>query len=109
MTRHPVTLRVGIVYATLIAVATLWGAATGLLVPRAAYRLSVVPEEAWRETPAPAGIRLPGRAAAGWVAHGARCVPLPFRPVRLRPAPLLRLRKAPTTRRPRRPRRNTAG
>jgi leader peptidase (prepilin peptidase) / N-methyltransferase len=37
MTRHPVTLRVGIVYATLIAVATLWGAATGLLVPRAAY------------------------------------------------------------------------
>ncbi|MFE5937571.1 prepilin peptidase [Streptomyces sp. NPDC056470] len=35
---------------TLIAVAALWGAATGLLVPRAAYRLSVEPEESWRDT-----------------------------------------------------------
>ncbi|MFE5966347.1 prepilin peptidase [Streptomyces sp. NPDC056463] len=35
---------------TLIAVAALWGATTGLLVPRAAYRLSVEPEESWRDT-----------------------------------------------------------
>ncbi|MFD0146090.1 MULTISPECIES: prepilin peptidase [unclassified Streptomyces] len=37
-------------FVTLIAVAALWGAATGLLVPRAAYRLSVEPEESWRDT-----------------------------------------------------------
>ncbi|MFE7808682.1 prepilin peptidase [Streptomyces sp. NPDC057430] len=42
--------RVRRVFATLIAVAALWGAATGLLVPRAAYRLSVEPEESWRDT-----------------------------------------------------------
>ncbi|SCD48193.1 leader peptidase (prepilin peptidase) / N-methyltransferase, partial [Streptomyces sp. BpilaLS-43] len=33
--------------ATLIAVAVLWGAATGLLLPRVAYRFSVEPEEPW--------------------------------------------------------------
>ncbi|MDV9193305.1 prepilin peptidase, partial [Streptomyces sp. SR27] len=37
-----------------IAVAALWGAAVGLLVPRAAYRLSVAPEEPWRDR-CPAG------------------------------------------------------
>ncbi|MFF3453356.1 prepilin peptidase [Streptomyces sp. NPDC002730] len=57
-------------YATLIAVAALWGAATGLLVPRAAYRLSVVPEEAWRET-CPGGHPIAG-PASGWLGR-ARC------------------------------------
>ncbi|NED82764.1 prepilin peptidase, partial [Streptomyces sp. SID11233] len=57
-------------YATLIAVAALWGAATGLLVPRAAYRFSVEPEDAWRDA-CPAGHALtgPGR---GWLGS-ARC------------------------------------
>ncbi|MBT2439395.1 prepilin peptidase [Streptomyces sp. ISL-36] len=52
-------------YATLIAVAALWGAATGLLVPRAAYRLSVEPEERWRDS-CPAGHALVG-PAGGWL------------------------------------------
>ncbi|MEU7282558.1 A24 family peptidase [Streptomyces sp. NPDC045431] len=59
-------------YATLIAVAALWGAATGLLLPRAAYRLSVEPEEAWRDT-CPAGHAFTG-PARGWVGL-ARCAP----------------------------------
>ncbi|MFJ6460296.1 prepilin peptidase [Streptomyces sp. NPDC091387] len=52
-------------YAILIGVAALWGAATGLLVPRAAYRFSVEPEDAWRDA-CPAGHALtgPGR---GWL------------------------------------------
>lgn len=56
--------------ATLIAVAALWGAATGLLLPRAAYRFSVEPEEPWREV-CPAGHTLtgPGR---GWLGS-TRC------------------------------------
>lgn len=56
--------RVNDVYAILIGVAALWGAATGLLVPRAAYRFSVEPEDAWRDA-CPAGHALtgPGR---GW-------------------------------------------
>ncbi|MFC4607836.1 prepilin peptidase [Streptomyces maoxianensis] len=57
-------------YATLIAVAALWGAAAGLLVPRAAYRLSVEPEEAWRES-CPAGHAFTG-PARGWLGF-ARC------------------------------------
>ncbi|MGW9435836.1 prepilin peptidase [Streptomyces sp. NPDC055607] len=56
--------------ATLIALAALWGAATGLLVPRAAYRLSVEPEEAWRDA-CPQGHTLLG-PARGWLG-GARC------------------------------------
>ncbi|MFF8607307.1 prepilin peptidase [Streptomyces sp. NPDC015346] len=52
-------------YATLIAVAALWGAATGLLVPRAAYRLSVEPGRRWRDT-CPAGHALAG-PAGGWL------------------------------------------
>ncbi|MFF4034773.1 prepilin peptidase [Streptomyces sviceus] len=36
--------------ALLIAVAALWGAATGALLPRAAYRFSVPGEEPWRRT-----------------------------------------------------------
>lgn len=56
--------RVDDVYAILIGVAALWGAATGLLVPRAAYRFSVEPEDVWRDA-CPAGHALtgPGR---GW-------------------------------------------
>ncbi|MGW2016385.1 prepilin peptidase [Streptomyces sp. NPDC001927] len=58
-------------FATLIAVAALWGAATGLLVPRAAYRLSVEPEEPWRDT-CEAGHALAG-PARGWLgAPGCR-------------------------------------
>lgn len=57
-------------YVTLIAVAALWGAATGLLVPRAAYRLSVEPEERWRSE-CPEGHALMG-PAGGWLG-GTRC------------------------------------
>ncbi|MGW0464077.1 prepilin peptidase [Streptomyces sp. NPDC003027] len=52
-------------FATLIAVAALWGAAAGLLVPRAAYRLSVEPGEPWRDR-CPAGHALTG-PAGGWL------------------------------------------
>ncbi|MFI2778452.1 prepilin peptidase [Streptomyces sp. ALB3] len=51
--------------ATLIAVAALWGAAAGLLLPRAAYRFSVEPEESWRDA-CPAGHALTG-PARGWL------------------------------------------
>ncbi|RST05728.1 prepilin peptidase [Streptomyces sp. WAC05374] len=59
-------------YATLIAVAALWGAATGLLVPRAAYRLSVQPDEPWRDA-CPAGHPFTG-PARGWLG-APRCAP----------------------------------
>ncbi|MFF4401444.1 prepilin peptidase [Streptomyces sp. NPDC001480] len=52
--------------ALLIAVAALWGAATGTLLPRAAYRFSVPPEEEWRE-------QCPGgHPVEGWIGR-ARC------------------------------------
>ncbi|MFI6929821.1 prepilin peptidase [Streptomyces sp. NPDC050287] len=54
----------------LIAVAALWGAATGMLVPRAAYRFSVPEEENWRER-CPVGHPLRG-PARGWIGR-ARC------------------------------------
>ncbi|MFC9653817.1 prepilin peptidase [Streptomyces sp. NPDC056937] len=57
-------------YATLIVVAALWGAATGLLLPRAAYRLSVEPEDAWRDS-CPAGHPITG-PLGGWLGV-ARC------------------------------------
>ncbi|MFE2495933.1 prepilin peptidase [Streptomyces scopuliridis] len=57
-------------YATLIVVAALWGTATGLLLPRAAYRLSVEPEDAWRDN-CPAGHPITG-PAGGWLGI-ARC------------------------------------
>ncbi|MCX5410402.1 A24 family peptidase [Streptomyces sp. NBC_00059] len=56
--------------ATLIAVAVLWGAAAGLLLPRAAYRFSVEPEEPWRDA-CPAGHAFTG-PARGWLGT-ARC------------------------------------
>ncbi|MEU6983062.1 prepilin peptidase [Streptomyces sp. NPDC046324] len=52
-------------FVTLIAVAALWGAAAGLLVPRAAFRLSVEPEEPWRDS-CEAGHELAG-PARGWL------------------------------------------
>ncbi|MFF8830348.1 prepilin peptidase [Streptomyces sp. NPDC015131] len=54
-------------YATQIAVAAavLWGAVTGLLLPRAAYRLSVEPDEPWRDA-CPAGHPFTG-PARGWL------------------------------------------
>ncbi|CAL9517440.1 prepilin peptidase [Streptomyces sp. enrichment culture] len=60
-------------YATLIAVAALWGAAAGLLVRRAAHRLAVEPDEPWRDC-CPAGHPYaPG--PRGWLgpAHCAAC------------------------------------
>ncbi|MEU1280211.1 A24 family peptidase [Streptomyces sp. NPDC005805] len=54
----------------LAVVAALWGGAAGLLVPRAAYRLSVEPEEAWRDA-CPAGHPI-GGPVRGWVGL-ARC------------------------------------
>ncbi|MGX1368200.1 leader peptidase (prepilin peptidase)/N-methyltransferase [Streptomyces canus] len=50
----------------LVAVAALWGAATGALLPRAAHRFSVPAGEPWR-TACPAGHPLPG-----WLGR-ARC------------------------------------
>ena len=52
------------------AMAVLWGVGAGLLIPRAAYRLSVPPEEPWR-TMCPAGHPLVG-AGDGWLGR-ARC------------------------------------
>ncbi|AXG80027.1 prepilin peptidase [Streptomyces paludis] len=52
-------------YATLIAAAALWGAAAGIPLPRAAYRLSVEPDVPWRDT-CPAGHTLTG-PARGWL------------------------------------------
>lgn len=53
------------VYATLIVAAALWGSATGLLLPRAAYRLSVEPEAAYRDS-CEAGHAITG-PAKGWL------------------------------------------
>lgn len=50
----------------LVAVAALWGAAAGTLVPRAAYRFSVPPEEPWQDS-CPQGHSL-----GGWLGR-ARC------------------------------------
>ncbi|MFD4589870.1 prepilin peptidase [Streptomyces rubiginosohelvolus] len=58
--------------AVLLALAAVWGAATGLLIPRAAYRFAVEPEEPWR-TACPAGHPLTG-TARGWLGP-ARCAP----------------------------------
>ncbi|MFJ3581342.1 prepilin peptidase [Streptomyces sp. NPDC090127] len=60
-------------FVTLIVVAALWGAATGLLVPRAAYRLSVEPDQPWRDS-CGAGHPLTGGPARGWLA-GPTCRP----------------------------------
>ncbi|MEV8525833.1 A24 family peptidase [Streptomyces sp. NPDC052000] len=49
----------------LIVLAAAWGAASGPLVPRAAYRLSVDPDESWREA-CPQGHRFTG-PARGWL------------------------------------------
>ncbi len=54
----------------LIAVATLWGAGSGLLIPRIAYRLSVEPDEPWRAE-CPGGHPITGRLD-GWLGR-ARC------------------------------------
>ncbi|MEU0301913.1 A24 family peptidase [Streptomyces sp. NPDC006175] len=85
--------------ATLIAVAALWGAAAGLLLPRAAYRFSVEPEEPWRDA-CPAGHALTG-PARGWLgptrcAACAVAVPsLPAGDAPGPPAPSVRDRYAP--------------
>ncbi|MFF8499545.1 prepilin peptidase [Streptomyces anulatus] len=58
--------------AALLALAAVWGAVTGLLIPRAAYRLAVEPEEPWR-TACPAGHPCTG-PVRGWLGP-ARCAP----------------------------------
>ncbi|MEU0381520.1 A24 family peptidase [Streptomyces cyaneofuscatus] len=56
----------------LLAVAAVWGGATGLLIPRAAYRFAVEPEEPWR-TACPAGHTFTGPFGGWW--GRARCTP----------------------------------
>ncbi|MEU1794138.1 prepilin peptidase [Streptomyces californicus] len=58
--------------AVLLVVAAVWGAVTGLLIPRAAYRFAVEPEEPWR-TACPAGHPLAG-PVRGWLGP-PRCAP----------------------------------
>ncbi|MFF5769205.1 prepilin peptidase [Streptomyces californicus] len=58
--------------AVLLVVAAVWGAVTGLLIPRAAYRFAVEPEEPWRTT-CPAGHPLAG-PVRGWLGP-PRCAP----------------------------------
>ncbi|MFC8827621.1 prepilin peptidase [Streptomyces sp. NPDC057137] len=65
MTHAVVPSKVDHVYATLIVVAVLWGSATGLLLPRAAYRLSVEPETMYRDS-CEAGHPITG-PAKGWL------------------------------------------
>ncbi|MFF2715698.1 prepilin peptidase [Streptomyces sp. NPDC058011] len=59
----------------LLAVAAVWGGVTGLLIPRAAYRFAVDPEEPWH-TACPAGHAFTGRLG-GWLgpARCTSCVP----------------------------------
>ncbi|MEU0985354.1 A24 family peptidase [Streptomyces sp. NPDC005953] len=57
-------------YATLIAASVLWGLATGLLIPRAAYRLAVPATDPWRDE-CPAGHPFRG-PLGGWLGP-ARC------------------------------------
>ncbi|WP_430478362.1 prepilin peptidase [Streptomyces sp. P11-1] len=59
-------------YLALLAVAAVWGGATGWLIPRAAYRFAVEPEEPWR-TACPAGHAFTG-PFGGWLGP-ARCAP----------------------------------
>ncbi|WP_411083025.1 prepilin peptidase [Streptomyces sp. cmx-18-6] len=56
----------------LLALAAVWGAVTGLLIPRAAYRFAVEPEEPWR-TACPFGHTFTG-PLGGWLGP-ARCAP----------------------------------
>ncbi|GGZ36504.1 prepilin peptidase [Streptomyces rubiginosohelvolus] len=86
--------------AVLLALAAVWGAATGLLIPRAAYRFAVEPEEPWR-TACPAGHPLTG-PARGWLGP-ARCAPcavpaarVPETPASEAPAPEPRTTDTPT-------------
>ncbi|MFE6916579.1 prepilin peptidase [Streptomyces rubiginosohelvolus] len=70
--------------AVLLALAAVWGAVTGLLIPRAAYRFAVEPEEPWR-TACPAGHPLTG-PARGWLGP-ARCAPCAAPAARVPEAP----------------------
>ncbi|MFE7624377.1 prepilin peptidase [Streptomyces sp. NPDC057509] len=74
-------------YAMLMGVAALWGVATGLLVPRAAYRFSVRPGEPWRDA-CPSGHPLTGPARA-WLGttRCATCAGAPAAGVRTGAAP----------------------
>nr|WP_202462290.1 A24 family peptidase [Streptomyces sp. SID8374] len=55
----------------MLVAAAVWGGATGLLLPRAAYRFAVEPEDPWR-TACPAGHAFTGRFGASWLGP-ARC------------------------------------
>ncbi|WP_316959673.1 A24 family peptidase [Streptomyces sp. TRM68367] len=54
----------------IVIAAALWGCGAGLLVPRAAWRLAVAPDEPWRAT-CPAGHPFTG-VGSGWIGR-ARC------------------------------------
>ncbi|MFE4668272.1 prepilin peptidase [Streptomyces sp. NPDC056716] len=64
-----------------VVAALLWGAVTGALLPRAAYRLSVPPEEPWRDA-CPQGHPLPGWLGRATCPH----CPTPYAPSALLPA-----------------------
>ncbi len=68
--------------AVLLALAAVWGAATGLLIPRAAYRFAVEPESPGARR-APPATRSPARPAAGSARPDAPLAPpMPTRPPR---------------------------
>ncbi|MGW6703685.1 prepilin peptidase [Streptomyces sp. NPDC054956] len=69
--------------ALVVAGGLVWGLACGLLVPRAAYRLAVERDTAWR-TECPAGHPLTG-PAGGWLGR-ALCAPCGGAEARYRPA-----------------------
>jgi leader peptidase (prepilin peptidase) / N-methyltransferase len=72
---------------SLIAVAALWGAAAGVFLPRAAYRLSVPSEQDWRQ-------RCPGgHPIRGWIGR-ARCAECADDPTYGPSAPVLSLATA---------------
>ncbi|MEV0601291.1 A24 family peptidase [Streptomyces sp. NPDC050315] len=76
----------------LIVLAAVYGAAAGLLVPRAAYRLAVEPEEG-RRTACPQGHPITG-VARGWLGR-ARCRAVEPAALVTVPAPLASVRPAP--------------
>ncbi len=85
-----------------VLVAVVWGAVTGALLPRAAYRFSAPSGEAWRD-------RCPqDHEVLGWLGR-ARCGQCPAGQAPYGPAPSPRGRHRPRLRRPRRRHRDPSG